>query len=737
MGWNRKRALALAVAGGLVALTALTAWADDRLTSVCSAILRGDYQTGRAELARLRAEGVWGDELRRVDEWLASFGQLVESREDLKKKTFEWNAEQSRAALAAGKTFLALAFGARAGAYAPDAESLRSEPWVRELRDKALARAQEYAAQSRWQRALDHYLRLESLFPGDESIRELRKVAVRYARLELVYKDREAVQQRIRDVGEEVLRNAVRFIHEYYYEPPDFRQMAEGALDELIALCHTKKLYDVFDGVATPDLREYFVTNLQREREKLSQKKEYTYRDLLGLTERIEKLNRGSIDLPRGLLIVEFLEGALSRLDDYTNAIWPADMANFEKGMNGRFRGVGIQLGRDETTGRLKVVTPLENSPALEAGIQPGDLIFEVEGVSTKGWSTDTAVEKITGEEGTRVTLTIFRPTTGQRLRFPLVRREIHLTTVRGVNRLPHDPQQWNYILDREAGVAYVRLTGFNQDSQRELLGALSTAREQGMRGLILDLRHNPGGMLDTAVATVSLFLSGGEVVSTRGRSERPQRIEASGGGPFADVPLIVLVNDASASASEILAGTLQDHGRAVVLGERTFGKGSVQRVLQVTRETRLKLTTALYYLPGNRSPHRRPGSQTWGIDPDWKVELTPKEFAKIIERENRAFVIHTESSSASQPGSTGGGEAGLPADETERSSEVLEGEGEERVSEGDELLSDEDIALLNSDPYKAPDADPQIETALLHLRVKLAANLPWPQPLAARATAR
>ncbi len=736
MGWNCRRALVLA--GMLVALTTLAVRADERLTPAYSAILRGDYQAGRAELARLRAEGVGGEELRRVDEWLASFGQVVESREELRKKTFEWNAEQSRAALAGGKTFLALAFAARAGAYAPEAESFRAEPWVRELRERALAQAQEYAAQSRWQRALDHYLRLESLFPEDETIRELRKAAVRYARLELVYKDREAVQQRIRGVGEEVLRNVVRLIHDYYYEPPDFRQMAEGALDELIALCHTKKLYDVFDGVATPDLRDYFVSNLKRERERLGGKKEITYRDLLGLAERIEKLNSGSIALPRALLIVEFLEGALSRLDDYTNVIWPADLANFEKGMNGRFRGVGIQLGRDETTGRLKVVTPLENSPALEAGIQPGDLIFEVDGVSTRGWSTDTAVEKITGEEGTRVTLTIFRPATGQRLRFPLVRREIHLTTVRGVNRLPHDPQQWNYLLDREAGVAYVRLVGFNQDSQRELLGALSAARDQGMRGLILDLRHNPGGMLDTAVATVSLFLSGGEIVSTRGRSERPQRIEASGGAPFADVPLVVLVNDASASASEILAGALQDHGRAVVLGERTFGKGSVQRVLQVTRETRLKLTTALYYLPGNRSPHRKPGSQTWGIDPDWKVELTPKEFGKIIERENRVFVIRTESSAAPQPGPAGGEEAGVPADETERSAKVLDGEEEEQQGgEGDELLSDDEIALLNSDPYKAPDADPQLETALLHLRVKLAANLPWPRSLAARAEAR
>jgi carboxyl-terminal processing protease len=734
MGRNRKPALV----GALLGLCVLSAWADDRLTPAYSAILQGDYQAGRAELARLRAEGVGGEELRRVDEWLASFGQVVESREELKKKTFEWNAEQSRAALARGKTFLALAFAARAGGYAPDAESFRAEPWVKELRDKALAQAREYASQSRWQRVLDHYLRLESLFPKDESIRELRKSAARYARLELIYKDREAVQQRIRDVGEEVLRNVVRFIHDYYYEPPDFRDMAQGALDELIALCHTKKLYDVFDGVATPDLREYFVSNLQREREKISEKKEVTYRDLLALAERVEKLSSGSIALPRALLIVEFVEGALSRLDDYTNVIWPADVANFEKGMNGRFRGVGIQLGRDETTGRLKVVTPLENSPALEAGIQPGDLIFEVDGVSTKGWTTDNAVEKITGEQDTRVTLTIFRPSTRERLRFPLVRREIHLTTVRGVNRLPNDPQQWNYMLDREAGVAYVRLTGFNQDSQRELVEALTAAREQGMRGLILDLRHNPGGMLDTAVATVSLFLGGGEIVSTRGRSERPQRIEASGGAPFGDVPLVVLVNEASASASEILAGTLQDHGRAVVLGERTFGKGSVQRVLQVTREARLKLTTALYYLPSNRSPHRKPDSETWGVDPDWKLELTPKEFGKIVERENRAFVIHSESSGTSQPSSRPDDQPDAPTEETERGAKGLDGEAEDdaRVAEGEDLLTDDDYKLLGSDPYKAPDADPQLETALLHLRVKLAANIPWPRPLA-RAHAR
>ncbi|HUU97991.1 MAG TPA: S41 family peptidase, partial [Phycisphaerae bacterium] len=215
-------------------------------------------------------------------------------------------------------------------------------------------------------------------------------------------------------------------------------------------------------------------------------------------------------------------------------------------------------------------------------------------------------------------------------------------------------------------------------------------------------------------------------VVSTRGRQERTNRLRVHGDALYEDLPLVVLVNEGSASASEILAGALRDHNRAMVLGERTYGKGSVQRVLGLASDSdaRLKLTTALYYLPSGRTPHKEKlHAKEWGIDPDWEVALMPKERRKILERERSAFIIKT----------TADEQAAEQADEQARKRELETLKADEEEDEDDfHLLTDEDVKLLQSDPYEAPDVDPQLETALLHLRVKLAGNLPWPRQLAA-----
>ncbi|GAG13056.1 unnamed protein product, partial [marine sediment metagenome] len=272
---------------------------------------------------------------------------------------------------------------------------------------------------------------------------------------------------------------------------------------------------------------------------------------------------------------------------------------------------------------------------------------------------------------------------------------------------------------DKEAGVAYVRLSGFQGDSNRELERALEQARAAGMKGLVLDIRHNPGGLLNAAVAAVGNFIGEGEVVSTRGRgeSESPERV--AGPGTYKDIPMVVLVNEHSASGSEILSGALQDYGRAGVLGERTFGKGLVQHVRPLKRGARLKLTTALYYLPSGRTPHKVPDAERWGVDPDWEVKLTPKEFGRVIEREREANIIHNEDAdAAAEP---------LSEEDREKLLAALKVDDEED-EDGPLLLSEADIELLESDPCEAPDTDPQLETALLLIRVKLAADVPWPQ---------
>ncbi|MFO0840283.1 MAG: S41 family peptidase [Phycisphaerae bacterium] len=703
---------------------AYAAPADDKLSQAYSAILQGDIAGGKTEVERVLASGS-NQQALQAKSWLSQFHEKTESRDELRDKTYAWNVDQARHALAGDQTYLALSFAAQATAYAADDDQLAGESLAPELRDAAMREAKRFQDQELWSKAHSIYFLLTRIFPHDEQLKTLRQNAERHARLEALYDSKDAVKRRTKDVDANLLFESLRRVDENYYEKPDFKVMAEGALLNLMALCETHKLNDVFDGVANPATREHFLSKIELERQNLQKADKFDRKTLLALYRSMKEANRLTIELPEPLLIIEFLEGALSKLDDFTSVVWPADSNEFDKMMVGGFSGVGIQLGIDETTSRLQVVTPLEGSPALDAGIEPEDLIVGVDDQSTKGWSTEDAIRQITGPEGTKVTLKMFRPSTGEHASYTLTRRRIQLRSVRGIERMPGSADKWNYMLDPAAGVAYVQLTGFNPESGHELKDALKQANDQGMKGLVLDLRNNPGGLLDVAVETVGAFLAGERVVETKGRREERQKLDTADKSEFPDLPLVVMINEHSASASEILAGALQDHGRALILGDRSFGKGSVQRVLPIGEDARLKLTTALYYLPNGRSPHKALNAENWGVDPDVHVKLTPKEVAKILEHQRNAAVIHKEKKNEKM------------VDADARKKELDDLKDSPKDEDSSPLLSDDDVQALRADPFKAPDFDPQLETALLQLRVKLAANLPWPHRLAANTTTK
>ena len=705
-----------------------TVWAQE-LTGVYGEILRGEYETGRQTLTRLQQSGDNSQDLVRTIDWLNHFSEVVSKRKSVNKDTFDWNVEQAKTALKAGEPYLALTFAARAIPYAEVEDPFIDADWTDELVSAASKEAEKLATDQEWSKAAAYYALIDRIRPNQKEIEDLRDNAARHARLELLYDDEEELERRIKGANYQLLRQVVRVIERTYYEQPDFKTMAEGSLDNLITLCETSKLYDFLDGVSNSASRSYFETKIRDLRTYVDKQDDFDYLDYLRLFKRdVVEANRKSVELPDGLLVVEYLEGGIAKLDDFTSVVWPVDATDFDKVMMGGFEGVGIQLGRDEMTKRLRVVTPLEDSPAIEAGIQAGDLIVEVDGESTKGWTTDDAVRNIMGPAGTKVVLTMFRPQTSERIPFTLTRRSITLKTVRGVKRLDEGrSQNWDYMLDSDSGIAYIHLTQFLGDSAKELGEALQAAKSQGMRGLIFDLRGNPGGYLHSAIDTVSLFVDHGEVVSTNGLAEQPERHRVSGRAPFADLPLVVLVNKGSASASEIFAGAMQDHHRALVLGERTFGKGSVQRVLPLGLDARLKLTTALYYLPSGRSPHRRPNAEVWGVDPNWELALNPKEYTQILKHEYDSYIIRATDDKPEE-------ENVAKEDEAKADKALLEALSEDDSDSDDEaLLSDDDIAALEADPVEVGDFDPQPETALLHLRVKLAGHLPWPKDIVAR----
>lgn len=719
----------------LVALVATTSAKADKLSSAYAAILRGDVEGGMARVHALSDTGSTADEVQRVSTWLSKYKSVITSRDQLRKQSFDWNVDNAQRVLAeneADKLYLALTFAARAVAYAEDEKAYAQEPWIVELTKKAEQKAEEYSEAGVWTKTHAYYLALERIHDGNKEYEELRNRAGQHLRVDILYEDREALDERIKEVNPTLLYAAIKNVNDNYFEKPDFAKMTKGGLKAMKILAESKELRKFLDGLANPDARDTFEANIERQLQRLTQRERMNLNDAAEVFQSILQVNDATVELPIGLIVVEYLEGALNQLDDFTSMIWPADAVDFDKMMLGGFEGVGIQLGVDEETGRLKVVTPLENSPSLEAGIQPDDLIVEVDGESTKGWTTDDAVRNIMGPAGSIVTLTMYRPAVGQRIKFPLTRRNIVLKTVRGAERvMGARGDEWNYILDPIEKIAYIRLSGFHPDSADELMDALRSARRQGMRGLILDLRYNPGGLLDVAVDTVSTFLKKGEVVSTRGRSrEERQRLDVSGKALLRDLPLVILVNDGSASASEILAGALQDHERAMVIGTRTFGKGSVQRVFRLgPTRARLKLTTALYYLPDGRTPHRAPDDEAWGVEPDLAVKITPKEEREIIRRQNRLLVIRNGSDDSDDEITINASDLKDLKDEPEEMESLNENEDEDEETP---LLTEADIELLNSDPHEATDNDPQLEMALLQLRVKLAGNLPWPTRIAA-----
>ena len=323
------------------------------------------------------------------------------------------------------------------------------------------------------------------------------------------------------------------------------------------------------------------------------------------------------------------LEGMTAKLDPYCEYFTAQEFKEFrENNLEGKFGGVGIKVGLDRATGYLIVETPIENTPAFAADILPGDFIREVDGKSVKGQSLSDVVRKIKGPVDTQVTLTMFRKGRDP-FKVTLTRKEILLQTVKA-KMLPGD-------------IGYIRITEFSKlmktfDAESKKLF------DQGMKGLIIDLRFNPGGLLDECVELADRFLDDGLIVSTQGRTEEDKReLTAKKDDTYPNIPLVVLVNGGSASASEIFSGAMKDRGRGVIVGERTFGKGSVQTPYPLPDGSHLKITTARYYTPSGVCVHREEGKKDFGIAPDYTVEMSQEEYGKLMKHWNDEGILKGE----------------------------------------------------------------------------------------------
>ena len=338
------------------------------------------------------------------------------------------------------------------------------------------------------------------------------------------------------------------------------------------------------------------------------------YQAIKLLNEAIHQVSDKYVDsIPSDSLYMRALNGMLLSLDPYSQLLSPKDYEDLQIHTQGNYEGLGIRI--DIVDQVLTVISPIEGTPAYKAGLLPGDRIVVVDGEPTKGWSEERAVQELRGPQGSEVTLSIAREGLDDPIEITIERRPISLSAV-------------PYAFMLQEGIGYVRFTQFSEHGRDEIREAVRDLEKQGMRSLVLDLRDNPGGLLDQAIEVTDLFLPrGAEIVATRGRMSESDRVyNARDNDDFSVHPMIVLVNRASASASEIVSGALQDHDRALVVGQTTWGKGLVQSLFPLDDGYFLKLTTARYFTPSGRSIQRDDELDIDFNELWWPSEIAPPD---------------------------------------------------------------------------------------------------------------
>jgi C-terminal peptidase prc len=372
--------------------------------------------------------------------------------------------------------------------------------------------------------------------------------------------------------------------------------------------------------------------------------------------------NREDLDKHKDIDIA--LQMMTRRLDPYTTYIDPETLERFRQDTEANFTGIGIQIRKDTARDMLMVVTPIKDSPAYKAGIKAGDVITEIkremdskgkkidppEVTSTKGMRIDEAVKKILGQKNTKVKLIIERKGEDKPKEFEITRGLVEVETVLGAHR--RDDDNWDYWIDHKNKIAYVRVTTFANNTARDLAVVLNNLQKKGINGFVLDLRFNPGGLLTSARDISDMFIDDGVIVSIRPRVGKERSFLGEHEGSLLNFPMVCLVNGGSASGSEIVSACLQDHHRAIIMGERSFGKGSVQNI-QNFEGGKLKLTTASFWRPNGKNLNKSSTSgkeeDEWGVTPDkgYVLKLTAKEREELADAQHDSEIIR---SGASEP---------------------------------------------------------------------------------------
>lgn len=513
---------------------------------------------------------------------------------------------------------------------------LAAQPPFKVLMDQAREHAQTYYTQGQWSKAYTTGVRwLLTFDPQNPDNRQWeKKINEVNAVLEFLKKDPcEDKQARYTSIQRKAVEQVFLILQANYVKPLDFTKMGSGMLERCDVLADVLKTPPADLVVqADPNGVMLWAEQIQQCR-KEGAPLQSTIENMQGLEDLLDALlalNEKTIKLPEGFLLSMLTEAALAETDPYTTVVWPYAVKNFDKAMTGQFGGVGIHIDKEKEG--FRVVSLIADTPAMKAGLKADALIVAVDGESTKDMSASCAVQKISGPVGTSVTLTIRYPDADADQLLTVMRDKIVLPAVEGSRQADTGKAEgrWDYFLDENDHIGYLSLRNFTEQTIPQVNAALKKMEDQGLAGLILDIRGNGGGLLTAAVEVSDLFVDGDVLLKSQGRDNKVNQWSAKNDSAGRTYPLAILIDGASASASEIVAGILStpSNKRAILIGSRSYGKGSVQEIVNLGDGSgKLKYTAAYYYLPDgspvkNREMVEQAGRDDWGIAPDITVPL-------------------------------------------------------------------------------------------------------------------
>lgn len=625
---------------------------DATVLAAVERIQSGDFDGAKAVLEEAEAGGQNAEQLRLLLEWrdrLEAY-RLTERQKAWDEQIQELRALEAEAAdqqipdvNTVDKSMVAILL---AREYAVDEEQkdeLLADPFVRRMVESVKSRAVEHEQAGQWMDAYAHgYYWLANLFEDNPEYKETAERMTELASIDLSLRDSgcgESAAERHEGIRPEMLLRALNALETNYVNGINYKTMTEKALGrcELLGEVLLNNSEDLA-WTAEPQDIESWQAGVDAIREEVAsgEGKAIQAEHFIRIFDEVLALNAVTLKISQEVVVAHFSEAALAALDPFTTLVWPWNVQDFEKSMTQQFTGIGVEISK--RGGVLKILSLLPDTPAYKSGLDADDEILAVNGESTAEMTIFCAVSKITGPKGTKVTLTIRRPVTGQTWDVTIVRDRIVVQPLRGWRRT--EKGDWDYMIDPVNRVGYVRLTAFTETSASDLNKTLLELEKQGLNGLLLDLRFNSGGYLSSAAEVVDLFVREGVIVKSNPRHGLATYEIARRSGTHPDYPLVILINGASASASEIVAGALQDaqHRRAILVGERTYGKGSVQVVTPVTGGgSQLKYTVAYYHLPSdqqvkNRYQMERLGRDDWGIAPDIEVKMYSNELRTMLD---------------------------------------------------------------------------------------------------------